>query len=175
MSVTPDDGYELDKLTVTKTVGEEDITPSEGYTFAMPSGGATVTATFKVAAQESEKSIEFSTLGYTNGQEVPTIESGDCTIIWNKGSNSNTPKYYDTGAAIRAYGGNYFTVSVAGGTISSIELTFASGEGTNAITTDVGSYDNGTWSGNASSVKFTITGTSGHRRITGITITYTLA
>ena len=95
------------------------------------------------------------------------------SISFNKGSNSSAPKYYTTGEAIRAYGGNYFTVAAKQNhKISKIELSFASGEGSNAITTDVVTYSNGTWEGSASSVKFTIGGTSGHRRIAAIKVTY---
>ena len=57
------------------------------------------------------------------------------------------------------------TIASATNTIIRIELTFGSGDGSNGITTDVGAYDDGTWTGSASSVTFTVSGTSGHRRI----------
>lgn len=119
----------------------------------------------------ADETITFSEQGYDNGQAIESIEGEAFSITFDKGSNSNAPKYYNTGSAIRCYGGNSFTVS-SENTITKIELTFSSGEGTNAITTDVDSYENGTWTGAASSVTFTIGGTSGHRRIASISVTY---
>lgn len=110
-------------------------------------------------------------LGYNNGDEVESVTSGVVNIAFNKGNNSNVPKYYSTGEAIRTYGGNYFTIT-SDNTITSVELTFASGEGTNAITTDVGTYSEGTWTGSANSVKFTVGGSAGHRRISQFAVTY---
>ena len=111
--------------------------------------------------------------GYTNGQAIESVDF-DNTVSGSffQGTNSNAPKYYNTGSAIRCYGGNYFTITTSDGNLTEIALTFASGEGTNAITTDVGTYSNGTWTGAASSVTFTIGGTSGHRRIAAFDITY---
>lgn len=119
-----------------------------------------------------EETIDFSTKGYTNGQAIESVEGSAFSISFNKGTNNNAPKYYSTGAAIRAYGGNYFTVS-SSNTITAITLTFSSGEGSNAITTNVGTFTSPTWSGSAQEVTFTIGGTSGHRRIKAITVTYT--
>ena len=111
-------------------------------------------------------------LGIDNGVAVETLEIDGVTFVFDKGSNSNAPKYYTTGKAIRTYGGNTFTVT-APGAITSIEFTFASGENANAITADVGTFDTDTWTGSNNSVTFTIDGTSGHRRIASITVTYT--
>ena len=52
-------------------------------------------------------------------------------------------------------------------------IGFGSSDGTNTITTNVATYSNGTWSGEAESVKFTIGGSTGNRRIASIAITYT--
>ena len=123
-------------------------------------------------AWADEESVTFSEQGYENGQAIESYEGTNFTITFNKGTNNNAPKYYTTGAAIRAYGGNYFTVT-SDYTITDIALTFASGEGTNAITTDVDTYENGAWSGSANEVTFTIGGTTGHRRIASVTVTYT--
>ena len=122
-------------------------------------------------AWAASESVDFTAQGYSNQQEITSYEGTDFTVTFNKGTNSNVPKYYTTGAAIRFYGGSYFTVSSAK-TISKIVITFGSGDGSNAITTDVETYSNGTWTGSATSVKFTIGGTSGHRRIAGIDVTF---
>ena len=123
---------------------------------------------------EATVSVDASQLNYTNGQEVSIVQiDSNVTTTFNKGTNSNSPKYYDTGKAIRVYGGGYFVISVSQGySISKIVITFGSGDGTNAITTDVGTYSSGTWTGEASAVTFTVGGTTGHRRIQTIEVTY---
>ena len=111
--------------------------------------------------------------GYENAQVIESVTfDTNVSATFNKGTNNNAPKYYTTGLAIRCYGGNYFTVTSTSGNLTEITLTFASGEGNNAITTDVGTYENGTWTGSATSVTFTIGGTTGHRRIATFTINY---
>lgn len=119
-----------------------------------------------------EETITFSDKGYSNGEAVASVSGTAFTIAFDKGTNSNAPKYYTTGSAIRAYGGNTFTVS-SEYTITEIFLTFATGEGTNAITTDVGTFSTDKWTGSDNTVVFTIGGTSGHRRIASIKVTYT--
>ena len=112
--------------------------------------------------------------GYEDAQDVTTVKEQDATITFGKGTNkSNGPKYYDKGEAIRVYGGNSFTISVPEGyTIYKITFTFASGENKNEITVDTGIFNSTVWTGYAECVTFTIDGTSGHRRITSITIEY---
>lgn len=109
--------------------------------------------------------------GYTNAQEVTSVSSDNVTINFNKGTNSNTPKYYNTGTAVRVYGGGYFVVE-SDKTIVKIVLTFGSSDGSNTLTTDVGAFVTPVWTGSASSVKFTVGGTSGHRRIQSVAVTY---
>lgn len=153
----------------TYTISVEAI--AEGYKSATGTAEAVIVPS---AAGETiiEKSVTFSASGYTNGQAIETVTLGNVTITFDIGSNSNNPpKYYNTGQAIRTYGGNTFTFS--GATIKEIQFTFASGEGTNAITADSGTYSNNTWTGDATSVKFTVGGTSGHRRIASVTVKYT--
>ncbi len=120
-------------------------------------------------AQETE-TITFSEMGYSNALEVTSVEGTNFSITFNKGTNSNTPKYYTSGAAIRVYGGGYFTVS-SNNDITSIVITFGNGDDSNAITTNVGTYSSGSWSGTAKSVKFSVGGTSGNRRIAAVTVT----
>ncbi len=112
--------------------------------------------------------------GYANAQEVSEIQFDDnVSATLDKGTNGNGPKYYNTGTALRMYGSNSMTMTaVEGVQLLEVVFTFSSGEGTNEITVDNGTYANGAWSGSASAVTFTIGGTSGHRRIATITITY---
>lgn len=120
--------------------------------------------------EEVDCVIDLTQQGYSNQQEVSSVSKNPIKIAFDKGTNSNTPKYYNTGTAVRVYGGGYFTVS-SDKTIVKIVLTFGSDDG-NAITTDCGSYNTNTWIGNSKSVKFSIGGTTGHRRIQKITVTY---
>lgn len=125
-----------------------------------------------VSAWAADETVVFADQGYANGDAVESYTGTDFAIAFNKGTNSNAPKYYTTGSAVRVYGGNYFTVSSTTKTISKIELAFASGEGTNAITTDVETYTGGTWEGSANAVTFTVGGTTGHRRIASVAVTF---
>lgn len=125
-----------------------------------------------VTAWAGTETITFADLGFENQQEVSSISGENFTISFDKGTNSNVPKYYTTGNAIRVYGGGFVTVTSTTKTFTSIEFTFASGEGSNAITSDVGTFSGNAWTGSASSVVFSIAGTSGHRRFTSVTVTY---
>lgn len=131
------------------------------------------TVTSGTSQTSAEESLTFSSLGKANQAEVTNemIAVGThSTITFAKGTGSTTPKYYTTGAAIRAYGGNTVTVA-ADANMSQIAFTFGSGEGTNEITASTGTYSNGTWTGDAESVVFTIGGTSGHRRFASVAVT----
>ena len=131
-----------------------------------------VLAMIGTSAWGADETFTFSGLGYSDAADVTTVNGTNCAITFAKGTNSNAPKYYTRGTAIRAYGGNTFTVSSTTKTIAKIEITFGSSDGSNAITTDVDTYSNGTWEGNASSVTFTIGGTTGNRRLAAIAVTY---
>ena len=114
------------------------------------------------------ETITFSTLGLTNGvQYSDPFDGGNFTVTFAGGG-----KYYTTGAAIRVYANGTFTVASADYNISQIELTFGSGDGSNAITANVGSFSSSKWTGSSKSVTFTVGGTSGHRRIASIKVTY---
>ena len=116
----------------------------------------------------------FSEMGYenqTNLNEVP-ITIAPITFEANKGTNSNNPQYFTSGTAVRIYGGSYFTIS-SDKYITSVSLTFGSSDGSNEISTNVGSYNNGSWTGAAQSVTFTIGGTTGNRRLSSISVSWT--
>ena len=117
-----------------------------------------------------------SELDYANGTAVESLTFGDVTATFGKGSNSNNaPKYYTTGAAIRAYGGNTITFTGAVGvTITGVELTFGSDDGSNEISADCGTFSTNTWTGASNEVKLTIGGSTGHRRIAAIKVTYSI-
>lgn len=129
-----------------------------------PEPGDELTATWVANAQN-----------YANAADLTTANIGDnVTATFAKGTNNNSPKYYTTGEAARLYGGNTLTLTAADGTtITGVTFTFGSGDGTNEITANPGEFANGAWTGSANEVTFTIGGTSGHRRIAAITVTYT--
>lgn len=128
-----------------------------------------------VAARAAEKTVtfDFTAEAYSDQEEVASKIIIPITIAFDKGSSDNAPKYYTKGTAIRAYGGNTITVSVDGGIISSIAFTFGSGEKANKIISSNGTFTTNKWTGKESSVVFTIDGTSGHRRIQKMAVTYT--
>ena len=126
----------------------------------------------KVAADTEEVTIDLTAQDYDNAAEVASVSEGQVTVTFDKGTNNNSPKFYTTGSAVRVYGGSLFTVSISSGSIVGIELTYGTGDGTNAITTDLGNFETSIWSGSAQSVTFTVGGTTGHRRIQKIKVLY---
>ena len=170
---------EITVTALTANEGEEAVT-----------GTVTVTRTGSISEEVSlsqkvkpgeggevaETTITFDSTAqnYTNQQAISTVTAdSNISIAFDKGSNSNAPKYFTSGTSIRVYGGNYFTVSSTTATITKISLTFGDGDGSNAITTDCGTFSSSNWTGSSQSVKFTDGGTSGNRRIQTITVTYT--
>ena len=156
----------------TETETEPTLIAAGAYS---PTSDITLYAVYKRTEESAgggstEEKVIFSNQGYTNQQEVSSYDGTNFSVAFDKGSNSNTPKYYTSGTAIRIYGGGYFTVS-SNATITKIVLGFGSSDGSNAITTNVDTYSNGTWTGSANSVKFTIGGSSGNRRIASLTVT----
>ena len=123
-------------------------------------------------AWAGEESVTFLEQGYTDQQEITSYEGTNFSISFDKGTNKYAPKYFNSGTAIRVYGGNTMTVT-SEKVITKIELSFATGGNSNAITTDVETYSDGTWTGSSNSVKFTVGGTTGHRRISSVKVTYT--
>ena len=140
----------------------------------MPVDGVNYYAVFAEGSSGDEtESVTWSTI-YDEQTDVEGQElaiGASAKVTFNKGTNSNKCQYYTTGSAIRVYGGGNFVVS-APGTITSITLTFGSGDNNNEITANVGTYSDGSWTGEANSVTFSIGGTSNHRRIAGISVTY---
>lgn len=111
---------------------------------------------------------------FNNQQEIKEVTSDPVSLIFNKGTNnSNSPKYFTKGEAVRLYAGNTMTVS-SSKTIVKVELTFATGEDKNSITTDSKTYSDGTWTGESNSIKFTVGGTKGNRRVQKVSVTYNL-
>lgn len=127
-----------------------------------------------------EKTVEvtMSELGYANSAKVTEVSLDEnVKVTFAKGTASNDPAYYDTGSAIRLYqNGATMTVTANGKTIKSMEITFADSH--YYMAPDCGEFsaeaDVRVWTGDATEVKFTTTGTDKNHRayIYAITVTY---
>lgn len=126
-------------------------------------------------------SATFSTMGYENAESVDGVEIAldeNVTIIFRQGAAGTPPAYYTSGSAIRMYqNGATLDVTANGKTITAIELSFANGQ--YYIAADSGSFSKEgsvrTWTGEASAVQFTSTGTDKSHRayVSAIKVTYT--
>lgn len=115
------------------------------------------------------ESVTFSDI-YTSNTIVEDISIAIGThtsVTFTKGGSDT--QYYTNGDAIRWYGGGTCVVASDAGNITGITFTFGSGDGSNEIEAE--GYVEPTWTGEASSVTFTQSGTSGNRRIAGISVT----
>ena len=116
--------------------------------------------------------------GYENSAVLETVNLDEkVAAIFDKGTNSNAPKYFTNGDAVRAYGGNTFTISGGKVAIQKVEITFGTGDGSNEVTADKGALTDGVWTpaegdANTNNVKFTVGGTTGNRRIAALKVTY---
>ena len=113
------------------------------------------------------ETFTFSEMGYGNADDVTLVEGDNVTLTFDSGTNANnSPKYYNTGTAVRMYTGNTLEVALnnqEGETrITAIDFTFVSANYT-------GSLQN--WTGSETSVSFTNTATT-QARIQVITVTF---
>lgn len=144
----------------------------------LPFGGVSLfdTAVTASAVETTDYTIDMRDQGYESAQEVQSVQDSAkiVTVTFDKGSNSTPPRYYTSGTAVRVYGGGTMTVS-ADSVITSIEFTFGSTDGRNAISANTGTYseDDRKWTsdGSTNSVTFTVGGTSGNRRIQALKVT----
>ena len=163
--------------------------PSAGDIFTKDNIPSNVTtaktyyAVFATAAQGVGTSVaDFSEMGYENGTAVtdPIILGdgeghGDATITLAKAqSSSNAPTYYEDGEAVRIYAGGTITIE-SSYHIKNVTFVFATGDGSNEIAANSGTYADGVWTENiegpTNNLIFTISGSTGHRRIASITVT----
>ncbi len=182
-SITLGEGVAQDAITIDpitekvtiNAVGTATITATaeESEVYETASASYVLTVTEKNPTGPTTVVIDLSKQNFKNEQEIKEVSSDPVSLIFNKGSNNNSPKYYTNGTAVRLYGGNTMTVS-SSKMIVKVELTFATGENNNTITTDSETYLNGTWTGESNSIKFTVGGTSGHRRVQKVSVTYNL-
>ena len=117
--------------------------------------------------------VDFTAMGYENAESIVDLEYEGLLIDFDKGTNNNPPKYYESGDAVRFYGANTITITATeGGVINEVVFDMT---GSNGVTADSGEFDEDTWTwtapeGGVESVTFTIGGTSGHMKIKSISV-----
>lgn len=104
---TVDENGNVSIVALGSTVISATISGSETYSYA----SAEYTLTVVDPNNPSDK-IVFGTKGYSNQQVITTVTQGNTTLTFDKGSNSNTPKYFDSDKDVRLYGGGSLTISV---------------------------------------------------------------
>ena len=124
------------------------------------------------------ETITFSELNYNNSEQVSEVEGSYVTLTFSNGTGSTKPKYYNTGTAVRLYGGNTLTIT-SDYTIIEVNFTYATDSLPDSdggdISVSSGSYDcsSNTWTGSTSELVITHTSPTGHWRIQSIEITVT--
>ncbi len=118
----------------------------------------------------NEVTLTFSEQGYENGAEVTEVAMSNCTLLFDKGTGTNAPKYYTSGQAVRAYKNNTLTIT-SESNITAVSVATASGYA-GTISADNGTYANGAWSGSSKSIVLTHSPSDNAQwRITAITVT----
>ena len=122
--------------------------------------------------------IDFSKQGYSNATDITTLTVDGVTVTFDKNTNSNGTKWYDSGSSLRMYASNTVTISVTGDNYLS-EITFNT-TAANPFLSDskasVGDFNisDATWTSTSNDVKsVTITngtGNSGQARFSIITV-----
>ena len=100
----------------------------------------------------------FKDQGLTNASDIDGLEINDIiTLSGAKADNSsgNVPKYYDNSGngEMRVYKGNTFTFESTTN-ITRIAFTFSSAQYSSNLTVNVGTLENGVWTGSATTITF---------------------
>lgn len=135
--------------------------------------GASVGGGTEVVAEKTMVSF-----GWANSTAVKDVKLDDnVTVTFAQGKAGTAPAYYDSGSAVRLYqGGATMTVNAGGKTIKAIEIKFASNHW--YIAPNCGEFSaegaTRTWTGDATEILFTTTGTDKDHRayIAAIKVTY---
>ena len=105
--------------------------------------------------------------GYSRGNKVETEKAGNITITFAKAGASNAATYY---SEVRCYAKS--TITFSGAAMTRIEFAAGANDKGNALRPNTGTMSGSVWTGNASSVVFTVDGDSGYRGISAIKVTY---
>ena len=105
---------------------------------------------------------------YKRGNAVTQEKAGNVTITFNKAGASNATTYY---TEVRCYAKS--TIVFTGAQMSEIVFTPGTNDKGNKLTPNTGTMVNDNkWTGNASSITFTVGGDNGYKGIGEITVTY---
>ena len=154
----------------TKTVAGEELTENLTKVDVLRNGEVIKSIT------ASSINWDASAQGYDNQQGVESFDLGDgVTATLAGGGNSNTPKYYDLGTALRMYAKNTLTLKGTG--IKKVVFTMTGNDKQKLLTADKGDYaldgNVGTWTGSADEVVFSVPDGSGNQaRIQSIAVEY---
>lgn len=120
--------------------------------------------------QQGQGAVTASTSfsSYSRGNAVTSERIGNITVTFNKAAAGTATTYY---SEVRCYKGS--TLTFTGAQMSRIEFTSGSNDKGNALTPNTGTMASGNvWTGDASSVTFTVGGNNGYRGIGAISVTY---
>ena len=105
---------------------------------------------------------------YKRGNAVTQEKAGNVTITFNKAGASNATTYY---TEVRCYAKS--TIVFTGAQMSEIVFTPGTNDKGNKLSPNTGTMVNDNkWTGNASSITFTVGGDNGYKGIGEITVTY---
>ena len=163
------DGASYKYTQLWKTVAQIEPTPydyiDKSVSFANISGNSTTTDN-----GSGTDSVTFSSAGLSNESLITNIPIGSVTLNGAGGGNSNVPRYYTKGSAIRVYPNNTLTFSSTS-PITRIEFTFSQGDSSN-MSASTGTLSDDVWTGQSLTVVFTNTMESGQFRLSGVSVTY---
>ncbi len=161
----------------TETVSAEGSDIEYITSATVPTKDATYYAVFALVEEGTTTTtaeIDFSKQGYTNAQDLDGEKiaiNEHVTATFAKANAGTAPAYYDSGSAIRLYGGGTLTVSSLTN-ITEIKVTF--GEKKNDIKSDIETWNNttNTWVGTAKEVVLTVDAASGNDQFQKVAVTY---
>ena len=124
----------------------------------------------------AEEMLTFSDLGLSNQTKLTSYERTNFTISF--GGSGTAAAYYTNGLAARIYASNTFTFTAKGTGVKITKIVFATTGSDNRLTdsntsASVGTITTDQWTGDASEVTFTRSG-SGQVRMTSVTVTYSV-
>lgn len=154
------------EATITASVAAEGICTAAEATCVVtvsekPAGATTAEVTFDATAQ-----------GFENAFALTSYTVAPITFAFGDGGNTNSPKWYNSGSAVRCYPKN--TITVSGKTIVKIEVVTVSGNTALDLFDGTTKLDNFAWEGSSSNVVLTFDPSkgSGQTRFTSIKVTY---
>ena len=114
----------------------------------------------------ASESVDFTAQGYANAAEVAGYQGTDFTITFAGNGASNSPKWYNSGTAIRMYAKNSMTIT-SSKTIIGIKFTLGSegliNENNEGFSTGTYDRDNTLWTGSTSELILTNVAQSGNQ------------